>query len=448
MRDFERCARLVERATFGPRPGQLDRLRAVDPEEWVERELEAARGADPDLERRLRAFDSRGFDPESFLSDIDFPYAMGGAGAAGDGQRRAVRREVGARTREVSREMAGVRVVRAVHGGRGLAEVMIDFWANHFSVFARKGLVGGLLPPYQRDVIERHALGRFEDLLLAVARSPAMLVYLDNWISTSARPRGGGRRGGINENYARELLELHTVGADGGYAQRDVIEVARVLTGWTLESPRRPVFRFRPGAHDRGPKRVMGEPVPGGGVREGEALLVRLARHPSTARHVARKLVRRFVDDAPPPALVERAARRFLDSGGDIPAVLRTVLLSPELADGERRKLKTPLRFVASALRATGGETDGGPPILLALGRLGEVPFFARVPAGYPETAAHWADPGAMLERMTVSFALSRRRLRGTRLGDETLVPLDSLGGVPRAERMAVALAAPEFQWT
>jgi uncharacterized protein (DUF1800 family) len=261
-----------------------------------------------------------------------------------------------------------------------------------------------------------------------------MLVYLDNWSSTAAGARLRRRGGGINENYARELLELHTLGVDGGYTQQDVIEVARALTGWSLESRRNPVYRFRTLLHDGGPKTVLAEALAGRGQAEGEALLRRLAQHPATARHVSRKLVQRFVADAPPPALVERAAARFRESGGDVKSVLRVILLSAELAQPDHRKLKTPLRLFASALRASGGSTDGSDDTLLTLARMGELPFFARTPAGFPESSERWIDPGAVLERMRLGFALARGAIRGTRPGAGPLAD-------------PIALAAPEFQW-
>jgi uncharacterized protein (DUF1800 family) len=240
-------------------------------------------------------------------------------------------------------------------------------------------------------------------------------------------------RGGINENYARELLELHTLGIDGGYTQDDVVQVARALTGWSLESRRDPVFRFRPFLHEDGAKTVLGARVEGSGIEEGETLLARLALHPGTARHLSRKLCARFVCDAPPAALVERAARRYLESRGEIRPVLREILLSPEFAHPANVKLKTPLRLFASALRAHAGETDGGAPALLLLARLGEVPWFARTPKGFPEEAERWLDPGSLLARMSLGFALAGTRLGGTR--------------APGGEAAALAIAAPEFQW-
>jgi len=414
-------ARLLGRATFGPRPGEPEALQASGAEAWLEAEL--ARPADPDggLARRLAGFPALAWDESAFLEGAELGRSMGRDTA----QRKRTLAMLKRKALRTAAQVAGARVVRAVHGPAGLREVMVDFWSNHFSVDARKGFLAGLLPHYQREVLDRHALGRFEDLLLAVARSPAMLVYLDNWTSTRAVGSAGrGRARGLNENYARELLELHTVGIDAGYTQRDVVETARVLTGWSLESRSRPVFRFRPFLHERGAKTVLGERVPGGGQEEGEALLRRLARHPATARHLARKLAQRFVSDAPPPALVARAAERFLETEGDVPAVLRVVLLAPELADPAHRKVKTPLRLYASALRESGGEARGDRETLRVLARLGELPFFARTPAGFPETAEPWIDPGAMLERMRLGLALAG-------------------SGTSRALRFAT----PEFQW-
>jgi uncharacterized protein (DUF1800 family) len=432
-----RQQRLLSRAGFGPRPGEAEALREQGARAWLAGQLAWPVPDDPGLERRLAAFSSLRAGSWQELVGVAIPPRMGRAGRDAE-----LRREIAQRSREISREVVGARWVRAAHGRFGLREVMIDFWSNHFSVFARKGVVGALLPHYQREVLEPHALGRFEDLLLAVARSPAMLVYLDNWSSTApGRRRRAPGRGGINENYARELLELHTLGVDGGYAQEDVVEVARVFTGWSLERRANPVFAFHPALHDAGRKRVMGEPVRGVGIEEGEGLLRRLARHPSTARHVCRKLVQRFVADAPPLALLARAQRRFLDSEGELREVLDEILLSPELADPARRKLKTPLRFAARAVRATGGESDGRPGTLLAVGRLGELPFFARTPAGFPEPARHWVDPGALLERMGFALALARGRLPGTRPGAALPPSAD-----PR-QPLSLALASPEFQW-
>lgn len=444
--------RLLARATFGGRPGDREQIRQVGAEAWLEAALVPVPRDDAALESRLARFPALAYGPADWMEATDLP----DPDLARTERRPDALVKLRVRAIRIGMQAAGARVVRAVHGRDGLREVLVDFWSNHFSVDARKGIVGGLLPHYQREVIAPHALGRFEDLLLAVAKSPAMLFYLDNWSSTArvsgrdevagGRPR---RARGINENYARELLELHTLGIDGGYTQDDVISVARALTGWSLESRRNPSYRFHAFLHDAQPKRVLGEPLSGDGEAEGEALLRRLARHPATAQHVSRKLVQRFVSDAPPPALVERTAARFLETEGDIPSVLRTVLLAPEFADPENRKLKTPLRLLASALRASGGSTDGGEDTLLALARMGELPHFARTPAGFPEVSARWIDPGAVLERMKLAFTLARGALNGARLGDERIgdETTRSVGDSEGMLATALSLAAPEFQW-
>lgn len=441
-----RQRRLLGRATFGARPGDAERLRGLGAEAWLEAEL-AAPPVGPALAKRLERFPALAFGPADWMAGSDLPEPAAGGKPGPDGLRALLR--LRRRALETARDAAGARLVRAVHGG-GLHDVMVDFWSSHFSVDARKGIVGGLLPHLQRAVLDRHALGRFEDLLLAATRSPAMLFYLDNWSST-APPRGVlgarlGRRRGLNENHARELLELHTLGVDGGYTQDDVIATARALTGWSLESRRHPAYRFHARLHDDGEKTVLGERLRGTGEEEGVSLLRRLARHPATADHVSRKLARRFVADAPPPALVARAARVFLESDGDMPSVLRSLLLAPELADPAHRKLRTPLRLFAASVRATGGQCDGGEPLLRALAPLGELPFFARTPAGHPEHAARWIDPAALLERMRLAFALARGGVPGARLGREGVAADDDGAALP-PESLALALAAPETQW-
>src|SRR5438067_10638629 len=272
-------------------------------------------------------------------------------------------------------EMQAARLVRAIESEWQLEEVMVDFWFNHFNVHAAKGEVKWYLTSYERDVIRPHALGRFGELLRGTATHPAMLFYLDNWLSTRPNftvPFGAnrGRRAGLNENYARELMELHTLGVDGGYTQKDVTEVARAFTGCTIDRPRDDArFVFRPLTHDRGEKTVLGTRLPTGGGREdGERVLDLLLRHPSTATFIATKLVRRFVADEPPPALVERVAATFRRTEGDVKAMLRTILASPEFWAPEARgaKIKKPFEYVASGVRAVGGHVDAQAGFLLA----------------------------------------------------------------------------------
>jgi uncharacterized protein (DUF1800 family) len=338
-------------------------------------------------------------------------------------------------------ELAQAKVLRAIYSERQLQEVMADFWYNHFNVFAPKGADKWLVTSYDRDVIRRHALGRFRDLLGATARHPAMLFYLDNWMSSKeggptgfparADTQGNRRRPtGLNENYARELLELHTLGVDGGYSQRDVTEVARCFTGWSLERPERGGgFVYRRQMHDDGEKVVLGARIPaGGGMRDGEIVLDLLARHPSTATFIATKLARRFVSDTPPPALVDRAARVFRGTDGDIRAVVEAIVTSPEFFSEEayRAKIKKPLEVVASAVRVLGSEAQSLSLLPMAVGRIGEPLFQMQPPTGYPDKGEAWVNTGALLNRMNFALALAAGRIPGARVDlDQLIGPVD-----------------------
>ena len=321
------------------------------------------------------------------------------------------------RARLVIAELSEQKILRAAYGERQLEEVLSDFWFNHFNVYAAKGADRQLLTAYERDAIRPNVLGSFRTLLGATAHSPAMLFYLDNWMSTDpngrhltttdeARQRnrarllgvmrpelaerleqqGNKRPTGLNENYGRELMELHTLGVDGGYTQQDVVEVARALTGWTIDRPRLSgEFTFDPRMHDPGEKHVLGHTIKaGGGENDGEQVLDILASHPSTATFIATKLARRFVSDQPPQALIDRAAKRFLDTKGDIREVVRTIVESPEFfaPAAYRAKVKTPFEFVVSALRASSAEVRSGLGLIRALQQLGMPLYQAQAPTG------------------------------------------------------------------
>jgi uncharacterized protein (DUF1800 family) len=364
---------------------------------------------------------------------------------------------IGNPRRVVTEEMLEGRLLRDIYSQRQLLEVMTDFWFNHFNVFIGKGADRNLLTSYERDVIRPHALGKFEDLLVATARSPAMLFYLDNWLSVGpdsdfargvpsrlANPFGRPRRfprplrprplakkrpNGLNENYGRELMELHTLGVNGGYTQRDVTEVARVLTGWTIRDPGKGGdFFFDERKHEPGDKYVLGHRIKGGGEREGLQVLHLLAHHPSTAHFICTKLAVRFVSDNPPPALVERMAHTFMKKDGDIREVLRTMFESPEFwaADDYRAKVKTPLEFVVSAVRASGAEVSDALPLLRALQAMGMPLYGAQPPTGYAMTADVWMNSSALLDRMNFAIALAGGRLRGTEVDSRGW-----LGGAP-----------------
>jgi uncharacterized protein (DUF1800 family) len=336
-------------------------------------------------------------------------------------------------------ELQASRILRAVYSERQLQEVMVDFWTNHFNVFAGKGADRWLLTSYDRETIRPNTLGKFHDLLLATAKSPAMLFYLDNFQSVKPGPR---QRRGINENYARELMELHTLGVDGGYTQKDVQEVARCFTGWTIFAPRggaiaafmmrdqarqsAGTFFFNERAHDDGEKVVLGQKIPsGGGIKDGLMVLDILSRHPSTARFIATKLVRHFVSDEPPASLVAKVATTYQKTDGDIREMLRTIFFSPEFnaPDAYRAKIKRPFELAVSAVRTLGADTNGGPQFHQWITRMGQPLYGFQTPNGYSDTAEAWVNPGALLERLNFGLSLANNRIPGTR------VDLTKLGG-------------------
>jgi len=341
-------------------------------------------------------------------------------------------------------ELQRAKLLRAVYSERQLYEMMVDFWENHFNIFANKDDDRYFLTSYDRDTIRPFAMGRFRDLLGATAHSPAMLFYLDNWRSSVTRPypatkdKPAGADGGLNENYARELMELHTLGVDGGYTQQDVQEVARCFTGWTIQKPKEQgLFLYRPGLHDDGEKVVLGHRIlPGGGIADGERVLDILATHPATARFVATKLARRFISDSPPPSLIDRAAAVFLKTDGSIRETLRAIVTSPEFfsTTAYRAKMRSPFEYVAAAMRALNAETDGDRPVLDAIGRMGQ-PVFGRItPDGYADRADQWLSSGAMVARLNFAGALAANRIKGTKIDVAQL-----LSGVDEAKKDSVA---------
>ena len=341
-------------------------------------------------------------------------------------------------------ELAQAKLLRAIYGERQLEEVMTDFWFNHFNVFVGKGPERLLLTNYEQDVIRPHALGKFEDLLVATAKSPAMLYYLDNWLSVGPNsmealgmPMRPGRYGpyryprypnpnakrkqnsGLNENYGRELLELHTLSVNGGYSQHDVTEVAKVFTGWTVEKPAEGMgFRYDPRRHEPGPKFVLGHRIKFSGEDEGREVLHLLATSPQTAHFISLKLAERFVSDDPPPALVDRMAATFEKKKGDIREVLSTLFHSPEFwsESSYRAKVKTPLEFVASAVRATGADVENAMPLARQLNNMGMPLYGAQPPTGYSMKADTWVSSSALLNRMNFALALTGGKVRGVKV--------------------------------
>ncbi|MEA2538742.1 MAG: hypothetical protein QOH35_108 [Acidobacteriaceae bacterium] len=324
----------------------------------------------------------------------------------------------------VAGELLQTRLLTDLYSQRQLQVVMTDFWLNHFNVYLKKGQLAPWYLVDEQNVVAPHAMGKFEDLLVATAKSPAMLFYLDNHTSIGPRsmaamraqlnPQAKNKNPGLNENYARELMELHTLGVDAGYTQKDVTEVAKVFTGWTIDEPRKGgEFTFNERRHEPGPKVVMGKTIQENGEQEGLEVLHRLATSPATAHHLSQQLAERFVSDTPPPALVDRMAKTYLRSDGDIRQVLRTLFTSPEFwsRDAYRAKVKTPEEFVLSAVRATGGQVDRPAIVLNAMGQLG-MPFYGcQTPNGYSWTAEAWVNSGDLLTRINIALALAGHKL-------------------------------------
>ena len=348
----------------------------------------------------------------------------------------------------VARDLMEGKVLRAVYSNRQLGEVLTDFWYNHFNIYLDKGADRYLVTAYERDAIRPHVLGKFRDLLEATAKSPAMLFYLDNWQSVGpsapAARRGNAKqqRRGLNENYGRELLELHTLGVDSGYTQKDVTEVARCFTGWTINQPQRGgTFAFVPRLHDNGEKVVLGVTIPaGGGEKDGEKVLDILAHSPATAHFISRKLAQRFVADDPPATLVETMAQTFLKSDGDIREVLRTMLNSKEFwSEGAyRSKMKSPLEMVASAVRAVNGEVDFATALTNQVAQLGEPLYRKQEPTGYSNSSKEWLNSAGLVARMNFALQLADNKVPGVK------VPLAVSGKADDSE--GLTLGSPEFQ--
>lgn len=441
----------LNRLAYGPRPGDVDRVAAMGTLQWIDQQL------DPDqLDDHLLAQRERGF-PLLGMTRDDLARTYLDA----QRERRARQRNAGAdsmtpqgvnadaadqtpkalRARRLAGQLQQLAVVRAAVSQRQLQEVMVDFWSNHFNVFFGKGADRFLLPDYIEHVIRPHALGKFADLLVATARSPAMMFYLDNWESVAPgsqppqfarvvarRPELAARMPqGINENYARELLELHTLGVDGGYTQADVIAVARILTGWGIARPQQGgAFAYHDWAHDRGAKVALGDTFPAGHDEdEGMRLLQLLAREHATMHHVSHQLCARFVADDPPDGCVDDAVAAWQRTDGDIREVLRAIFHGPDFwaPQNALNKVKTPLEFVVSAVRATGADPDTTLRLAQVVARLGEPLYLHVAPDGYPERQDEWVNSGALLARMNASVGLAAGRLPGVTVALDTLVP-------------------------
>jgi uncharacterized protein (DUF1800 family) len=429
--DVASATHVLNRLAFGPRPGEVARVREMGLGNWIHQQLYPDRIANQALAGRLVRFETLTLDAATIAREYFLPArqqrrAQRAAGTArGTSTPQPGMQPAGDAVRQDRRilaELSEAKIVRAVYSERQLEEVLADFWFNHFNVFARKGQTGIYIGEFERDAIRPRVLGKFRDLLGAIAGSPAMLIYLDNWQSVASNARMAANRQrprGLNENYARELLELHTLGVDGGYTQQDIVNVARAFTGWTIGPPGAAGFRFAPNLHDRDAKVVLGQTIKaGGGLNDGERVLDIVASHPSTARRIAFKLAQRFVSDTPPPALVDRAAKTFQDTSGDLREVVRVIVSSPEFFDAAVRgaKVKTPFEFVISGLRAGNAEIRNGQAVIRALADMGMPLYLCQPPTGYDDTAESWVSSGALVARINFAVALTRGEMRGVQL--------------------------------
>jgi uncharacterized protein (DUF1800 family) len=486
LSEDEAILHALNRLAFGPRPGDVERVKQMGLANWIEKQLHPDSIDDSAMEARLAAYPTLQMSSAQLIKEYPRPKkalkeeqrreqaeAQPGdkAAAVMANDMRAERNAGGIprafaedshRPRRVIAELSMAKMIRAIYSERQLQQVMDDFWFNHFNVYAAKGADVWLLTSYERNAIQPHTFGKFQDLLEATAKSPAMLFYLDNYLSVdpNAAQRMAQERAmrqrmryyrfgfpfpppmqgsqaqrkqqdlrGINENYGRELMELHTLGVDGGYTQRDVIQVADSFTGWSIERPKQGAsFIFREQLHDSAPKFVLGKKIHAGGMKDGEEVLQLLAHDPHTAQHISLELAQRFVSDNPPPALVHRMAQTFLSSDGDIRSVMRTMIYSPEFWSREayNAKIKTPFELVVSTARALGADVDNPLPLVMWTARIGEPLYLCQPPTGYSDKADAWVNTGALLNRMNYSMALASNHLRGSYCDVGSLLGLEN----------------------
>jgi hypothetical protein len=385
-------ARALRRILFAPTPDDLVRAGQIGLDAFIEEQLSPASIPDPDIDARLKAYDTLSMDPGELVQVIP--------------------------KNEPGYQLIEATMLRAVYSRRQLYELMVDFWSNHFNISLNKTSDRYLKTVDDREVIRPNALGKFADLLSASAHSPAMLIYLDNALSKKANP---------NENYGRELLELHTLSVNGGYTQNDVHETARALTGWTVYGPATPqpgIFYFNPAIHDDGPKTILGHNFPAGqGIKDGEQLLAMLADHPSTAGFISTKLARRFVSDNPPASLIAKATDTFSKTGGDIAKVMSYILHSDEFKTSLGQKIKRPFEYVTSALRVIGANIQPDATAVKVLLQLGQAPFYWESPNGFPDTADAWVTTSGVINRWNYALALSFNAYKAATVDLSNLVP-------------------------
>jgi uncharacterized protein (DUF1800 family) len=473
----QKIAHVLDRLGFGARPGDIERVQKIGIPAYIEEQLHPERISDTLAGDKVVDLDSLTMSRSKLLEQFPDPQQLARKlGIRNPNQNKNAadpnadpaeqRKQAKARAQlqeymvenklqrppQLLQQLISNRIIRGVYSERQLQEVMTDFWFNHFNVYWDKGADRWLTTDYEMNVIRPRTMGKFKDLLLATAQSPAMLFYLDNHLSSAPTPavealrkranaNNNKRSPGINENYARELMELHTLGVDGGYTQKDVTEVARALTGWTIDQPRmNGTFVFRPQMHDRGEKTVLGHKIPANGaIQDGLRVIEILANHPSTARFISTKLVRRFVSDNPPQALVDKVAATYKKTDGDISEMLRTIFYSEEFNSPESygQKMKSPFEYVVSSIRALGGETGGNQQIGRAIGQMGQPLYQYQAPTGFPDRSDFWTSDGALVARLNFAVTLTAGRIPDTRV---------SLNGFKDAQAAALYLGSPDFQ--
>jgi uncharacterized protein (DUF1800 family) len=432
---------VLNRLAFGPRPGDVERLAAAGVAGWIGAQLRPAGIADAAVEAKLRKMPALTMSVEELHDTYPQPKpkvlpAPSGSASAGpaSSMQPAMQPPMDPMEKQTPadmlRQIYAQKMLRASESERQLLEVLADFWFNHFNVTADKEQVRWYVSAYERDAIRPHVFGKFRDLLGATAHHPAMLMYLDNFrsVAETGSPDGGGDGKpprGLNENYGRELLELHTLGVDGGYTQDDVRETARAFTGWGIDQPgKATVFKFHAKQHDGAPKHILGKTIADGGEKDAEHVLDLLAAHPATARFIATKLCQKFHSDHPPASLVTRVADVFKKTGGDLTAVYEALFTAPEFWQDQafRSMTKTPFEMVVSSLRAVGAETEDATPAWREVDKLGEPIYRCAPPTGYKETADAWVSTGGLLGRLNFGLSLGAGKLKGTTFDRDALV--------------------------
>lgn len=413
---------IVERLSFGPKPGELQRVKSMGVENYIQSQLNPESIEEsPQLDSYLAQIDSLQKNPLDLLQKFLVEQKKQQPPELSIAEKNKIRSKNLKYKRKIRKEAIEAHLARATNSSRQLQEVMVDFWFNHFNVYAGKGQIDFWIADYENE-IRTHALGNFRELLGVTARHPAMLIYLDNELNTDPKSKGArGRFKGLNENYARELMELHTLGVDGGYTQDDIVALARIFTGWSVNRLGKAKgvdengFFFFPNRHDNGEKLFLGHKILPDGINEGEKALDILATHPSTAHYISYKLAQYFVADEPPANLVDSLAQKFLSSEGDIKAVMDTLIHSKEFNDPQYydRKFKTPYQYILSLVRAGGITNPHYKRMQGMMGQLGMPVYACPTPNGYKNTRNAWLSPDGMLNRVSIATAISNGALSG-----------------------------------